>query len=331
MRWSTKLFMVLLPLAFLFSCGGNPLENGNKAYADGKYKEAIGFYKEAQKSAPEDVLLKEKIALSYMHQGHELYKRRKNIKAFEGNYNKALGLLEDDINTPELKKDYSNLLYELAKAYNTTKPSNAIQKKQYLNKILEYLEVAIEFDESNQEANDLLTQVKADNFQGMFDKGVGYYKNAKKNKVGDDYLLAEFYLAKAVSFNQEDKEAAKYLKLTRKKTLSIPDFDTVFPLAIAGIQQKGKFTTVDFTIFNNTNETATIKAENFTLIDKDGNSYTFNSEQTDKFEGGLTKPVEVKSTKRLDAILSFPAAKSIHLDYIAYEDEKGNEIKKYLP
>ncbi len=331
MRYFTKFFMVLLPLIFLISCGGNPLENGDKAYAEGKYKEAIGFYKEAQKASPDDVTLLEKIALSYMQQGFDLFKRRKNIKSFEGNYNKAMGLLEEDIQTPELTKDYSNLLYELANAYNSTKPKNDIQKKLYLNKTLEYLEVAVEFDEANQKASELLAQVKADNFQGMFNKGLGYYNRAKKTKVSDDYLLAEFYLAKAASFNPEDKEAEKYLKLTRKKTLSIPDFDTVFPLAIAGIQQKGKFTTIDFTVFNYTNETSTINPENFKLIDKDGTSYSFDSEQTDKFEGGLTKSIEVKTAKRLDAILSFPASKSVSLDYFSYDDGKGNIVKKYLP
>jgi hypothetical protein len=331
MRYLTKFFMLLLPLLFLLSCGGNPLEEGNKAFKDGKYNEAINNYREALKEKPGDVSIKEKIALASMHKGLDLYKRRKNIKAFEGNYNKAISNLENDISTPELKKDYSNILFELAKAYSTTKPENDIQKKQYLNKILEFLEQAVTVDDSNQQAKEMLATVQASNFQEMFDKGLSYYNNAKKKKVAEDYLLAEYYLAKAVSFKSTDEEAAKYLKLARKKALTVFDFDSDFPIAIAGYQQKGKFTFFDFTIANNTTEKETIKPENFSLFDKDGNKYTFDAEQTDKLEGGLTKAADLKTAKQLDVVLSFPAKKGISLAYLAYKASNGNVIKKYLP
>jgi tetratricopeptide (TPR) repeat protein len=331
MRYLTKFFMILLPLLFMISCGGDPLEEGNKAFNEGKYNEAIIKYREALKEKPNDVMIKEKLALANMHKGLDLYKRRKNIKAFQGNYDKAMSNLDGDISTPELKKDYSAILYELAKAYSTTKPENDIQKKLYLNKTLEFLEQAVEVDAGNKEAKDMLAQVQADNFQEMFDKGVSYYNSAKKNKNDEDYLLAEYYLAKAVSFKSDDEEAAKYLKLARKKAISVFDFDTDFPIAIAGYQQKGKFTFFDFTIANNTTETITVKPESFFLADKDGNQYTYDAEQTDKFEGGLTKSAELKTGKHLDIVLSFPAAKGIALDYLAYKGDNGNIVKKYLP
>jgi len=331
MRYFTKFFIILLPILFLLSCGGNPVEEGDKAFAEGKYPDAITNYQEALKEKPNDTILKEKLALSYMYKGLDLYKRRKNIKAFEGNYNRALENLEDDISTPELKKDYSKILFELGKAFSTTTPENDIQKKEYLDKTLSYLEQAVEFDESNQAAKDMLTQVQSDNFQQMFDKGVSYYNSAKKNKNDEDYIYAEYYLAKAVSFNADNQEAVKYLKLARKKAMKVFDFDTVFPIAIAGYMQKGKYTMFDFTIVNKTTESTTIKPENFTLVDKDGNTYKFDSEQTDKLEGGLVKGAQLKPSKQLDVRLAFAAAKGVALDYLSYEDDNGNVVKKYLP
>ncbi len=331
MRYLTKIFLFLTPIVFLISCGGNPIEEGDKAFAKGKYPDAILKYQEALKEKPNDIALKEKLAISYMYKGLDLYKRRKNIKAFEGNYNRALENLDEDISTPELKKDYSKILYELGKAFNASNPENEIQKKEYLDKTLSYLEQAIEFDESNQKAKDLLAQVQSDNFQQMFDRGVSYYNSAKKSKNDEDYLVAEYYLAKAVSFNPDDQEAAKYLKLARKKAMKVFDFDTVFPMAIAGYMQKGKFTMFDFTIVNNTMESVTIKPENFTLTDKEGNEYKFDPEQTDKLEGGLVKGAQLKAKKQLDVRLAFPAPKGTALDYLAYDDGDGNIVKKYLP
>ena len=67
------------------------------------------------------------------------------------------------------------------------------------------------------------------------------------------------------------------------------------------------------------------------IVDKDGNTYKFDSEQTDKLEGGLVKGAQLKPSKQLDVRLAFAAPKGTALDYLSYEDDNGNVVKKYLP
>ncbi|HGY55725.1 MAG TPA: hypothetical protein ENK44_08495 [Caldithrix abyssi] len=328
-------YFVILSLFFsliFWRCGGNPEADGDEAFKQGDYKHAIGFYLQVKKTQPQNSRIDEKIALSYMQYGKKLYDKRRNLKAFVGNFEKGEGFLPEGEHSPEFNKDYSNLLYYLAKAYYETEPANEIQREQYFSKTLDYLDQALLIDMENQAADSLLSSIKQEHFQKMFEKGLGFYKQARKDRNnGDLFLSAEHYLARAVSFNPDHEEAQKYLKKTRKETLSILDYDKPFALAVAATTYKGKTFLIDFTGVNNTGADFTFDPQKLVIIDEGENEYTFDKSLTEKYKNGLTEAVTLKARKRVDGVLVYPLSKKTKLLRLEYEMPDGYVVKKYFP
>jgi tetratricopeptide (TPR) repeat protein len=329
-----KVFFITLILCWLFTgCGGNPEAEGDNAYANGKYKRAINHYLEVKKSQPENTKINEKIALAHMQQGLKLYKRTKNIKTFTGNFEMGLNFVpEENTGSPEFKQEYSQILFHLACAYYKAKPSNEIQREQYFTKTLDNLDEAIMLDQNNTRADSMLFAIKTANFQKMYNKGIKFYEQAKKEKTNDDlYLSAERYLNRAVSFDPESEEAIKSLKLVRTKTLRILDTDKDFPFGVAAMQRKSKFLLIDFAGVNILTDKITFDPAKLKLIDEDDNEYLYNKEQTEKYDNGITKPVPLEPRKQINGILYFPVAKSVKLKCLVYEMDDGVKIRKYFP
>jgi hypothetical protein len=313
-------------------CGGNPEAEADALYKEGKYRQAISRYLAVKKSGKESPLLAEKIGLSYFHKGRNLYKKTKNVKSFSANFVKSQEYIDTDNLSDAAKKEYSFLLYELAKAYHTTQPSNEIQEKQYFDYTLNYMDEALFYDFENTEAENLLMQIKADNFQKMFDKGKQFYDKAQKEKNHSDlFLTAEYYLNKAVSFNPEADKAKKYLSKTRKRTLSIPDFDWLFPFAIGNKQYSGKSLFIAFTGFNNANDFYEFDPKKLVLIDLDENEYKIDLEKTGKFANGLTQKIRLKSGQRFDGDIAFNISKKVKIKGLAYHYSNNKTLLKYFP
>jgi len=320
-----------IPL-MLVSCGGNPEAEGDQAYANGKYIQAVNYYMQVKKSQPQNAKIDEKIALSYMHHGLDLYKKRHNVKAFAGNFEKGQEFIPAENLSDAFKKEYSKLLYELAVAYHKAKPSNEIQKEQYFTHTLDYLEEALAYDENNTQAEQTLQQIKKENFQQTFDRGLKFYKRAKKEKNNSDlFLTAEYYLKRAVSFMPDNKEAQKYLRRVRQKTLSVLDLNMDLPFAIADRQYSGKYLLLAFTAFNNSSEPFTFDPGQIKIYTVEGKAVGIDPEHTAKFKDGITKSVQLAPRKRLDGTLAFRIPKSVKIEYIGYEMPDGSVVKKYFP
>ncbi len=182
MKLFKKLFYVIIILSFALLnlyCGSDPVAEANKAFESGNYAQALKLFLEAKAKNPQDQSITEKIALIYMHRGQELYQKSNNIKSFSGNYDKALTYIPENPNE-EFKKPYSKLLLALARGYLNSKPQNDIEKDDFLNKAIAYMEDAIYNDQNNTSAESLLTVVKTQNFQQMLDKGKEIYAQGKK-------------------------------------------------------------------------------------------------------------------------------------------------------
>jgi len=315
------IFFLLLGISlFLISCGGNPEAEGDQAYANGKYSQALNYYLEVKKSQPQNAKVDEKIALCYMLRGLDLYKKRHNIKAFAGNFEKGQEFIPEKNLSGTFKKEYSKLLYELAVAYHQAKPSNEIQKEQYFTHTLDYLDEALAYDENNAQAEQTLQQIRKENFHQTFNKGMEFFKRAKKERNNSDlFLTAEYYLKRAVSFMPENKEAQKNLRLVRKKTLSVLDLNMDLPFAIADRQYSGKYLLLAFTALNNSGEPFTFEPAQIKVYTFDGKAVGIDADFTAKFKDGITNAVQLAPRKRLDGTLAFRIPKSVKIEYVGYE------------
>ena len=326
----TVLFSLILAGMFLYQCGGDPIADGDKALAEGKYGQAITYYLEAKKAQPDNPLISEKIARAYMERGLSFFQKRKNINAFRKNFDTGMDNMPDNP-SPAFVKEYSRLLYELAMAYHNTKAENKIQEEQYFNETLDNLEEAVYQDETNEAAKTSLAEIKKANFQQMFDKGMTYFKQAKRERNLDLYLAAERSLQKAVSFNEESLDAKKQLKAVRKKTLSIVNMEEMLPFAVADDSYKGKFVLIAFTAINNSGDPHDFDPMKVKLVDKNTNEYIIDKKQTAKYDDGVTKTSMLAIQKRLDGTLAFAVPGKIKIDYIKYEFAEDANIIKYFP
>jgi len=335
MKRFTIIFLTLLFATLTFSffhCGGNPAEEGQKAFESGNYKMAIQLFGEARKQDPANQMYSEKIALAYMYRGNEFFKKTKNIKSFTGNFEKATNLIPESPSA-EFKKSYSEMLFTLADAYINTKPQNEIQKEEFLNNAITNLEEALYQDEGNAQADSLLAKIKTDNFQKMLDKGKDFYDKAAKQKNYDMYFSAEYYFKKAAYFDIHNDEVKKLLAKTRKKTLSVLNYRDDLAIAIAETQRQNGKMIIDLRIKNYLTDPVNIDINNFQIYDLDGNIYPIDKKW---MEGKLSKnsmkntTLDQKKT-HVDGIIVISIPKNVKPEYLAYKIDDDKATKKYFP
>jgi hypothetical protein len=327
-RFSLFLFTFSLITGF-FSCGGNSFEDGVKALEKGDFNLAIKYLSEAKKETPDNQPINEKLALTYMLRGKDLYGKTKNLSAYTGNFSKGEQFIPDSL-SEEFQTEYSNLLLDLANAYQSTKPENDVQKEDFLNKTLSSLETALGFNPDNKDAEDLLNKIKSDNFTAIFEKGKRLYSQAKKEDNKDLYFTAEYYFKKANNFDPDNKDALSYLSKTRKQTLDVPDIEQDLALAIADYQfSKGSYI-FDIYIQNNTPDPININHANFVLMDKEGNSFPLDKETMSKFKGTLSEK-SLANRNPASGIIAFKMKKKAKIDYIGYKLDDEKTVKKFFP
>lgn len=332
MRYLTALFAIILLIIFMWRCGGDPLAAGDKAYNDGNYDEALKNYFEAKKNQPQNQLINEKIALSYAQRGLSLYNRAKNVASFVGNFEKGREYIPQEKSSAAFNKEYSRLLYELAKAHHKTKPENPLQEEQYFAKTLSYLDEALLLDYENEQADSLLAAIREANFQKMFDKGMKFLNQGKKEKGNPElFVSADFYLNRAVSFDPTNAEAQKYLKEVRQKLLNILDLNTDFPMAIVHKKYTANHLLLDISALNNLGETMNFDPVKLKIVDLENNEYGVDPQETQKYENALTKVIPVENRKTLDGNVAFKISPTLPLSYLKYELDTGKISKKYFP
>ena len=332
MRYIIVVISIVLLITFLWRCGGDPLAEGDQAYAAGNFNGALKSYFEAKKAQPDSPIIQEKIALAYTQRGLSLFEKTKNINTFIGNHEKALKYIPEAETSVEFNTKYSQLLLKLAQAYNSTKAENPIQEEQYFTKTLDYLDEALLLDDQNIVADSMLTALRETNFQKMFDKGETFFVQAQKEKTNPElFLSAEFYINRAVSFNPMDEKAQKYLKRVREKTLKILDLKKDIPIVVANMKRTPSYTLLDITAFNNIGTAIQFDPAKLKIIDVDNNEYTLDIKETDKYDRALTAPVNMEPRKQLDGNVAFNIAKSKQLLCLQYELEDGTLSKKYFP
>jgi hypothetical protein len=329
-NYVTKSYLIIIGCMIVFlGCGGNSLEEGLNALEKEDYNLAIKHLSEAKNEQTDNPVINENLALAYMLKGKDLYDKRKNLSAFTGNFSKGEEFIPA---TPsqDFQVKYSDLLLEMANAYQNTVPENDVQKEDFLNKTIACLETALGYNPENTAADELLIKIKSDNFSQILDKGIRLYNQATKEDNKDLYFTAEYYFKKANNFDSENKEAANYLSKTRKKTLDVLDVAQDFSLAIADHQySKGSYI---FEIFiqNNSPNPIEIKHDNFILQDKSGNNYPLDKATMSKFKNILPEK-SLTDRKTISGIIAFKMNKKVDLDFIGYQLSENKIAKKYFP
>jgi tetratricopeptide (TPR) repeat protein len=326
---STVFFILsLLMTILLVQCGSDPAQEGTTAFENGNYSQAINFFLQVKKDHPERTEYDEKIALSYMFHGRNIYNNRKNLNSFSGNFDKATGYIP--VNPSEaFKKEYSKVLFDLALAYHNSKAQNEIQKEDYFNKTLEYLESAIYEDESNTSADSMLTSIKQTNFQKMLDRGKDFFEKARKQNKADLYVSAEFYLKRATDFDPYNDEAGKLLSQVRIKTLPVLVVRDDLAIAVADYLHQGNSFIVDLALHNYTRDAIAFDVTNLVLITASGEECQPDPNTIAKFSDALANQ-SIPMSQTLNGKYAFQLARGEKAACLEYRLD-SKIMRKYFP
>ncbi len=330
MRYLSVLSIIII-FILLYACGGSEMEQGDKSYASGNYAMAINHYLKFKKDHANDSLVSQKLALAYFQKGKELYQKSKNIKSFAGNFAKAERHVDSPQDDPAFNKTYSTLLYDLAMAYHNSSPENEVQKEQYFTNTLDYLNLALEFDDGNEQAENALQKIYDENFEAMFNKGVDLYKRARRERNNDLYTSAEYYLTRADHFNPGDPKTEEYLSKVRQKTLSILKNSGPVSFCVVGYKKEKGYFLTDITASNFSRNTMEIDPRLFQLELDDGSLITIDDQKTADFNNALTEKKSIEPRKMLDGVLAFKIPARTKVLAMIYTNHDGQQVRKYFP
>ncbi|RMG62605.1 MAG: tetratricopeptide repeat protein [Calditrichaeota bacterium] len=254
--------VLLIFLVLLWGCGSDPVAEGDAAYQRGEYAQAIRHYQEALKAQPQSTAVQEKLGLAYCRLGQLFYQKRHVWRAFEANVEKGVKLIGENP-SPETRRELTRLYLALALAFKETPPENNHQKREFFDKTLHYLEEARRLDPENSEAEKVLNDFMAENFADMLAKGQRYLELGKQDPA--NYLVAEYYLSRALKFRPQDARAAEYLQRARQAALAVPDMDQAVPLAITNQAHKKGLDAFYVVAFNNTHAPLRLDPAGFRL------------------------------------------------------------------
>ncbi len=320
-----KKLVIIIPffvvILLLSGCGKGLMESGDEAYGQQNYTDALKFYLEASKEFPNDMALKEKIALCYFKEGELFYEKRRVIKAFEARVKNGMKFVPANP-SPTLTTEISNVHLKLAYAYRQAKAENPIQKKQFVDAALEYIDKSLSYDSTNTEARQALDEFKEEHFTGLLEKGLTAYKRGTQDPL--QYIAADYYLTQSLKLDPEDTEALKYLQLSRKKALNLLDPGMNVPIAITDQMKNEQYLAFLVVVYNLLPENLYVTPENLYLVKKDG------KEIRGRTSGMFSTPLENKTIvngEEIAGVVAFQLPEK--QDYARLEFRKNGEILGY--
>jgi tetratricopeptide (TPR) repeat protein len=321
MKRSVIFFAFLVAGLILNGCGKGPIESGDDAFAQKQYTQALRHYLEAAKEFPEDISLKEKIAICYFREGALFYENRRVIKAFEARVKNGMKFVSDNPSA-NLVSEISQIYLKLALAYKETRAENPYQKKQYLDMSLDYIEKSLTYDSTNTEAHKALADYKEEHFTSLKEKGMSAYKKGTQDPL--QYIAADYYLTQSLKLDPEHKEANKYLRLSRKKALNLLDPGMEVPIAVTDRMENEQYIAFLVVVYNLLPENLYVTAEHLYLVKQDGSAIR------GKTSGMFTTALESKTLangKEMAGVVAFPMPEN--KDFSRLEFRKDGEVLGY--
>jgi tetratricopeptide (TPR) repeat protein len=331
---SVNLFIVFIITLFLFQCGNNDtIQKADTAFTDGQYLQAIRLYKEALQNNPENELLKEKIALSYMYNGKLLYTNTKNINSFANNLERASAFIPANP-SQTFNTSHSQVLLALSKAYINTKPENDIEKEKFFFESISTLEQSLILDSTNVEADSLLAEMNKKYFEKLLNRANSFYNKALQEQNVDFYFAAQKYLKMAKKFNSTNPDVITLEIKLRKKLAGVLDYNEGFSFAVLKyLKEKNNFITF-VTVKNYLKDSVELDLNNFEIVDTKGNIYNISEK-----EMGIRQVYDTKclvnttltpEKSYIEGIIVFAAPDSVEMHYISYKKDDTNSVKKYF-
>lgn len=323
-KWSRN-FLIALILGLLVSCDNDPIQKGDEAFKKDQLLDAQKYYERALEENPGDDLLREKLMITYFRTGESFYQTRKLVSAYEGQVKQGFAYLPEVI-SDSLKKVIAARLLKLAQAFREAPAENEYSKKEFEDKAVHYLKVALEYDSTNTAIYDALQSIKGEEVNNLIKKGLVYQQAGEKK--GENYFVADYYFQKALELDPKNKEAANSLRINRQKALDVYNYQQFTPIKILKRSMIGELLVFEIKILNNTNRVIDLKGDGFSLVASDGT----------RLEGFFSEVFEMPYlTKKLASgqeakgVVSFQPTGSKR--YIRLEYNGGGKLTghKYLP
>ncbi len=325
--------LILLLAVVIWQCGSDPMAEAEQAFQNGDYTLAIRLYSALKKEQPKNSKsIDEKIALSYMLRGQELFGKTRNIQSFAGNIKKAVEFMSDNP-SDEFTRLYSNILAALAEGYMNAVPANDMEKDRNLSEALTNLRKAQALDSTNAAVDSLMQKFRRDNFEDMKSKAYDSYRKAQKMRDVDYYFISEYYVKKASDIDPNDKDLVDLLTKIRQKTISVLNYRDQVSLAIADKRQQENQLIFDVTIKNYLPTPANLDVDRFHLVGLDGTSYPMDKDMMNIFLKGksLENQLLNDANPMVNGLLVFKVPPGTKLAYLEYKYDNQNSSRKYFP
>ncbi|MCK5454582.1 MAG: hypothetical protein KAJ16_09480 [Calditrichia bacterium] len=315
------IYVFLVIALLLISCGKGLMESGDEAFAQKNYYEALKYYLEAAEEFPDDISLKEKIAISYFKEGELFYEKRQVIKAFEARVKNGMKFVPANPSN-NMVSEVSQIYLKLAFAYKQTKAENPYQKKQFLDRSLDYIERALAQDSTNADALAALEEYKEEHFMSLKEKGLTAYKRGAQDPL--QFIAADYYLTQSLKLDPENQEANNYVKLSRKKSLNLLDPGMDVPIAVTDRMENKQYVAFLVVVYNLLPENLYVTAEHLYLVKKDGSAIR------GKTSGMFTTALESKTLangQEMAGVVAFPLPQN--KNFARLEFHKDGEVLGY--
>lgn len=322
--WSNIILFTFI-FSMMLSCGGDPIQKGDEAFEKSEFLDAQKYYEQALNNNPNDNTIKEKLMTTYFRTGENYYEAKKLITAFEGQVKQGFGYLPEPL-SDSLKGELSRVLVKLAVAFKETLAENEFEKKKFTDKAIHYLNEAMKYDSTNESVFKNLESIKNEEIENIIKKGE-LYLEASEDK-SENYFVAENYFLDALQLDPSNQKAAKNLKLTRNKTLTIYNYKQFAPLKIMKQSWIGELLVFEIKIMNNTNRAMDLKGDGFYLSATDGSKLGgfFSEEFSMPY---ITK--KLPSGNEASGVVSFETQRDKRYVRLEYQGGDKFEGHKNLP
>jgi hypothetical protein len=326
------LILISLLIFLLINCGGNKSVDAEQAFLKGDYTTAIEAYLQVRQQDSSSQRINERLALAYMYRGQDLYKKTMNLSSFARNFEEGVKYIPAEPSA-EFKRVYSQILFQIGNGYYKGRPANAIEKEEFLTKANSLMHQALEMDSTNVDAQNVLDEIKLNNYQKTIDNAKSIFDRAQKRNDINLYFEAETNIRKAQSMGGTTADMRRMLSQIHAKTLGVLNYED--GLALAVLKSEYSVGKVIFTLAvrNYLAYPVTLSYGNFVLADYRGSLYNVDQEimARDFNISGIKQTTLDRQNAYLDGFLVFAIPDSVHLDYIGYRINSGRISKKYFP
>ena len=325
------LILISLLLFLLTACGGDKSVDAEKAFLQGDYTKAIEGYLQVHKQDSTNQRVRERLALAYMYRGQELYKKINNLSSFVRNFEEGQKYIPLEPSS-EFNRVYSQIVFQVGQAYYKARPANEVEKEMNLNKTTTLMHQALDLDSTNVDAQNILDEIKLNNFQKIVDKATGIFNRAQSRNDVNLYFDALTQIRKAQNMGGTTPELRRMLSRIYNKTLGVLNFEDGLALAVLNEEYVSSKMIFSLVIRNYLSAPVTLSFDNFVLADYRGNQYNVDKEIMARDYNMIgIKQLALNHGEDMGGFLVFTVPDSVSFDYIGYRIGAGRLSKKYFP